>query len=307
MSITTRDRHEIHHQNLGVGTRVMSVAFRKTIHRSFLALLALSQLVLAQNESPVQSTARSFGLGIVAPVQLGASDAKSSQFASEILPELRTWVNQNLGERVTLNDPSAIALDPERLFMSTASEARVYFVSEGAGYHNTLGYHDGQEAQLILPDASSRQVGYNFDYDAEGRVLPSDDATRTRSEPLVPGDFVDLGTLAGGTSLDFFLIGNGARGGQNTYSTDVALNQDGIEHVVAFALPGTSYLLIGFEDLWGGGDQDYNDLVFAVDIGAQNVRALGGPEPTTGVLLLSLLAFALFFGAGRRQGEYLLA
>jgi hypothetical protein len=37
---------------------------------------------------------------------------------------------------------------------------------------------------------------------------------------------------------------------------------------------GSPFLLIGVEDLFGGGDQDYNDLVFAVDIGAENVARL---------------------------------
>lgn len=254
--------------------------------------LVLLSVCTAQTESPVQSSATPLGLDIAAPVQIGGSDADSAQFAGVVLPELRTWVNQNLSERLGLEDTAQLSLDPEKLFLSTTSEVRVYFVSEGAGYHNTLGYSDGESSQLILPDASTRDGNYQFDYDEKGQIVPSTDARRTRGEPVVPGDFVDLGTLDGGTALDFFLVGNGARGGQFTYSTELANNPDGIEHVVAFALPGTSYLLIGFEDLYGGGDRDYNDLVFAVDIGEQNVRALGGAEPGTCVLILSMLAWS---------------
>ncbi len=62
--------------------------------------------------------------------------------------------------------------------------------------------------------------------------LPGQTITRTSSEPLLPGDFVDLGTFGAGTQ------------------------PDGINHVVAFASVqlGSPYLLIGFEDLLGGGD-----------------------------------------------------
>ncbi len=32
-------------------------------------------------------------------------------------------------------------------------------------------------------------------------------------------------------------------------------------------MPNSRYVMIGFEDLYGGGDLDYNDLLFVVDIG----------------------------------------
>jgi len=58
--------------------------------------------------------------------------------------------------------------------------------------------------------------------------------------------------------------------------------------VVAFALADSPYLLIGFEDMYNGGDLDYNDLLFAVDIGEANVASLPGvPEPATSCMLFS--------------------
>ena len=84
-----------------------------------------------------------------------------------------------------------------------------------------------------------------------------------------------------GTSLDFFLISNGANGGTNTYWTNTADNPDKFNHVVALAPENSDMLVIGFEDLYGGGDKDYNDLVFAVDIGEENMAALiqGDAQP----------------------------
>jgi hypothetical protein len=43
---------------------------------------------------------------------------------------------------------------------------------------------------------------------------------------------------------------------------------------VSFAVEDSSYLILGFEDIYNGGDQDYNDLLFAVDIGQANVEQL---------------------------------
>ena len=43
---------------------------------------------------------------------------------------------------------------------------------------------------------------------------------------------------------------------------------------MALADPDSPYLLIGIEDLPGGGDEDYNDLVLALDIGAGNVAGM---------------------------------
>ena len=84
------------------------------------------------------------------------------------------------------------------------------------------------------------------------------------------GDFVDLGTYNAGTLIDFFLVANGANGGTNTYTADSASNPDGIQHVVSYALPGSPYLIIGFEDLFGGDEVfivvSLEDAVFEFDV-----------------------------------------
>ena len=109
---------------------------------------------------------------------------------------------------------------------------------------------------------------------------------------------VVTGTFRGGTSLDFFLISNGAQGGKDVFSTDTAQNRDGINHVVSFvhARKDSPYLIIGFEDMYGGGDNDFNDMLFAVDIGDQASASLirsaslnGVPAPEPGWTWLVVL------------------
>lgn len=99
-----------------------------------------------------------------------------------------------------------------------------------------------------------------------------------------------LGSFEAGTQLDFFLIANGANGGTTTYSTDATTSPDGLTHAISWAPADSPYLLIGFEDLLGGGDGDFNDLLFAVAIQPLTTA----PEPSTMLLLTSFLLVVLY-------------
>ena len=274
---------------------------RKTQFAAVVAFTACCAALEAQVVSPVQSAARPFGLDIVDTVTLSGSDARASEFNANHLPYFQQQIDSHLSERNQLQNPQSMMLDPAAISLATDYNARVYFVGEGAGYANTLGFNTIQNGvangvdQLIFPNVSS-----NNSY-----LDPADPAaTRTSRAPLLAGDFVDLGTIAGGNILDFFLIANGANGGQHKYTGDAARNPDELQHVVAFAEPGTPYLMIGFEDLYNGGDLDYNDALFVVDIGTANVQQLtGGPEPSTFVLCGFLGAGALVVHRRRRRTQ----
>ena len=296
--------------------------YRFSVHRKATRLgfisLTLFPWLLPQVEvhadtltySPVQSPARPFGLGIVDQVALAGSDPQSAAFQSETLPMMQQLVNENLNERTAVNgNPSSdglIALDTTKLQTVVPTDVRAYFVGEGAGYHNSLGFNtqvadvNDENSLLIFPDASSPRS-----------YLSSGGATRTNSEPLMPGDFVEMGNFEAGTAFDFFLISNGVNGGQNVYWTDKEYNSDGLDHVVAFAKVASPYLLIGFEDQPGGGDLDYNGLVFAVYFGEENVQSLietasiegvPAPEPL-GIGLLAIGAGGWLLRRKRKTGR----
>jgi hypothetical protein len=259
------------------------------------ALASVAPLLSDAQASSVQSKANPFGLSIVDQVMVAGSDDRSATFQKELLPSITDLLNKNLSERTRFATAGSFALDPTKLRLSVDSTARVYFLGEGAGYRNTLGFNtlapgEGtpkesltKSAQLIFPDASSTVSTFD----------PAVAAKRTSTAPLLPGDFVDLGKFGAGTTLDFFLVANGAGGGRDIWTAPASRNADGFDHVVAFALPESPYLIIGFEDLRGGGDRDFNDVLFAVDIGAVNVqRLLSTPEPAAWLSLLSLGAVA---------------
>jgi len=274
---------------------------------TFLTLVTALNLH-AQTESSVQASVyKKLDLDIVAPVMLAGSDDASAVFQKEVLPSIQKLVSVNLSETLNFSKRGSFALDPTKLFLATESTARVYFVGEGAGYHNILGFNTlmaGEktpsdvvlrDSQIIFPDASSTVSSYS----ANGEKY-----TRTTKEPLLAGDFVDLGTFKSGTTLDFFLIADGASGGTNAYSAPASRNPDKLDHVVAFALPDSPYLIIAFEDMYGGGDKDYNDVIFALDIGRANIQNLiSTPEPQTWAILVGFLG--ILFLLHRRQSARL--
>ena len=280
----------------------------KTRGVALLLFLAISHHGFAGTVSPVQSNARPFGLDIVAPVKLAGSDERSQSFMQDALPDIRDFVNENLGERDSIPDISGIALDPSELVLQFDSSVRAYFIGEGAGYHNTLGFfttpytlEDGlaaTDAQLIFPDASS-SVSYLDSNSTRGR--------RSQRAPLLVGDFVEMGDLLSGTAINPFLISNGANGGQDVYTAFLDENPDGIQHFVSLAVAAIAdspYLVIGIEDLRGGGDRDFNDLVFALDIGTANVSHLVAatvPLPASAYTLVGPIVAALATVFRRRR------
>jgi len=193
---------------------------------------------------------------------LTGSDARAATFNRDYLPRFRQIINDNLSESVVFTGVSGFKLDSAKFFLLRQSPypIRVYFLAEGAGYWNSLGFAFTPAGQpqsgtpyLIFPNAS----------DNPGR-------TRTMDTPVREGDFVDIGAGGNGWQLDFFLIADGARSGRTWYWNDIEKNGDGLQHVVAFLIPDTPFILVGFEDLWGGGDRDYNDILFVVDVGLEN-------------------------------------
>lgn len=96
----------------------------------------------------------------------------------------------------------------------------------------------------------------------------------------VYGDQFLLGTVSAGDSLVFFIA---LDGGAARFYSDPSLNSDGVNHAWASAYAGDALVPAGvnvaFEDLDGGGDLNYHDHSFVVEVTAV-------PEPASWALLL---------------------
>lgn len=106
-----------------------------------------------------------------------------------------------------------------------------------------------------------------------------------------------LGSFQAGAKIAFDMFVNNTG---NTYFTgSPALNPDQQLHAI-FSFINEDTIKIGFEDIFGGGDRDYDDLVFKVSnvtLGHSAVQPV--PEPQT--YLLMLLGLLLVAQASRRR------
>lgn len=146
-----------------------------------------------------------------------------------------------------------------------------YFYGSTAGYTNTL--------SLLV----------------NGTITPESSIGVLNNQTSHAGDFVILGYAHAGDILTFQL--NVLNTGDTWYS-DKSLNVDGINHAYATSFPGYAAhdvppgTYVGFEDLYGGGDRDYDDETFVFT----NVSVSPIPEPETYAMLLTglgLLAFTV--------------
>lgn len=233
-------------------------------------------------ESPVQSPKRPYELPIYDTLKMAASDRKSAQFQRGALPELIVAASQKFNSENIAAHFGDVVLDPQRLVVTETTRVRMYFVGEASGYKNAVGVnlsgvglHEG-DPKLLIPDETCRLKLYEAANQVQGDPprLPTEPfGERTEEFPLHPGDFVELGRIEAGTRLNFFLV---SQQEERVYTTVPEANPDGIPHMVALAVEDSPYMVISFEDMYGGGDRDYSDCVLAIEMSHYNIQALLG-------------------------------
>lgn len=212
-------------------------------------------------------------------------------------------------ESVALPNSGQFKLDPTKLNLKYDHDVSVYFINEGAGYRNQLAFDatgTTNKSGLLFNDISC-QGGGCVSGDWGGNALKL-------------GDGVNIGNVTAGTQLALWLRADGLNRGNsaNIFGTETASNADGLQHAVAYAY--NNYILLAFEDLYGGlhasgidsatgkwnegSDRDFNDVVVVLDIGEANVRELVGatvPEPSVTLSMFAVGAVSMFGLRRRRQ------
>ncbi|MCB2100629.1 MAG: DUF4114 domain-containing protein [Rhodobacterales bacterium] len=283
----------------------------------------MAGLLLAEFLSPAQALS-----SVPDDVFQMSIDAALTRAVSTMLPE-----SSNV-DGAFLNP----AYDPN-ILLGADAQVSVTFVSEGAGYRNTLGYvlftdgaFDGLTKSDVDTNGNHRISLAELDAVAGtelGLLFPNASAQGSGGD-LAPGDTVflnDGNLLSAGTSIGFFLIQN-AWTGHNILGWDVAdvgaqvfysidhLNPEAAaaatigdpgansRHVAMMHVGET--ILLGFEDLVRpGGDNDFNDAVFFVSatpgIALAPTDVFRVFEPQSAVLLLIGFAAALHLSPRRRR------
>lgn len=235
--------------------------------------VCLATRASAQTLSPIQATQRPLGLPLIGPVYMAASDSQSKAYAVN-QNTYTNYITTNLKEGVAFTGIGLNQLDPQRLYFLFDYAPRVYFIYGYAGYIDGMG---ATIATLSQP-TSSKLTGNTFTIFPDAHWNGS--KTRSATYPVLPGDFVQLPIVKAGQQLAFFAYSNESSAGNpsDVFYNGKSNNADTFQHMIAFFPDNSQYIIIGFEDMYNGGDQDCNDIMCVVDIGPQNALVLRNPN-----------------------------
>ncbi|MEZ5910256.1 MAG: DUF4114 domain-containing protein [Hyphomicrobiaceae bacterium] len=204
--------------------------------------------------------------------------------------------------------------DLSRFKIAEDVDARVTFLGDGAGFQNTIGMYkigaDGSiyDVEILFDNASLKNSGGDLlagksstdvSLKAGDRIgffmLPNAYAQSKSNQKLLGDDdgrfvFLDAAGKPGNandtSALSLYYVDGKGRMTQitseyahakNQYTSfhgDSDLNADGVKHLVGMVDVKTGTVKISFEDLWSGGDKDYDDVVISIDVGTTNAALL---------------------------------
>jgi serralysin len=220
----------------------------------------------------------------------------------------------NAGNDIMYGNGKPAYVQMDQIVSAEQTTATVTFIDEGAGFRNALGvYEIGKDGsisnvQILFANASKvgsggdlvpgkTQVTFDVNEGAQlGFFVVSNGYNKGSLNQKVlsaeTGHF-ELRNLSGqqGNIADkavelWYVAEDGkqvhvqSQYGYSIFhsigdaSNNFAPNPDQYSHIVARANTVAGQLMLGFEDLWGGGDKDYDDCVITVELGKRNIEAM---------------------------------
>lgn len=195
---------------------------------------------------------------------------------------------------------------PAKMAIVEDYDMSVTFDYESAGYKNTLGTYkidpetgEISDVQILWANASlagsggdlvsgaSKQTVSLSAGDQVGFFLVANGFNKNDFGSLPEGELKFVSVFDSSASVDGnapLLLQHVSKEGQVTTlngsiyhsssrTFDHAINADGLQHALG-ATASDGALQIRFEDLFGGGDRDFEDAVFTLDVGATNLAAI---------------------------------
>ncbi|MDP2316898.1 MAG: hypothetical protein Q8P41_28660 [Pseudomonadota bacterium] len=159
---------------------------------------------------------------------------------------------------------------------AAAAECATY---DGTGYPaaRILSVDSGTSSTFT---ASATFCGGSAGYTSDFYLASPDYQYLGTGNVTAPGTEYDLGVFAEGDELIFSIYVRNS--GYTYYSGPGSRNPDGLVHAAVVERSDGSFL-IGFEDLYGGGDRDYNDINLIVEADIQIVADDGVDTDGDGV------------------------
>lgn len=212
-----------------------------------------------------------------------------------ITAELLSFINASLPETQDVRKlhPSYLqSTATADLNITADADVWITFVSEGAGYLNSIGYYTYTTGNAPKTPDDITKINYMF----PNASLPGSGGD------LKSGSKVKLGRFSAGTSIGFVLLANAWNGSTRKvdnsatkfYSTTACNPETTAElkkHTVLLYSEKQNLMLIGFDDQnrqTGGSDNDFNDVLFYATsnpvkaISATNVQPIDEPKDSDG-------------------------
>ncbi len=191
-------------------------------------------------------------------------------------------INESLpeGQSVLEHHPEFLANDIQtNIVLDEDAEVWVGFIHEGAGYKNGFGYYT---YEVGSPPESPDDVDPHY-------VVFPNASYQGAGGGLQSGNKVYLGEFPANTVLCWWVAADGWDGDEVTTGnwmlySNVALNPendpDQRQHNVLLLDDNREFLVLGFEDIQRpGGDKDFNDVVFSVEVNPwESVNRDGLPD-----------------------------
>jgi serralysin len=222
-------------------------------------------------------------------------------------------VNGGAGNDILFGDSKSKTTAPKPMGFGVTEDvtAKVTFITESAGYLNTLGMYvveaDGtlSNVQLLFANASLKGSGGNLTSGVSsvmstlkagqtiGFFVAPDAFSKSPGALSATGGRYELRDSSGkvakvsdGGDIALYHVSDSGlativntAGGSTLFFTNQALNADGLGHTRVTTDPATGVVKIGFEDLLGGGDRDFDDVVFTINVGRTNAAAFTPIDP----------------------------